>query len=70
MATHATIDEFITHEILPILGDYEDDFDVRSIAFEVSEYDGRGFVWKDEYKGPDNIEALNAVLQAYDVSGK
>lgn len=66
--THATINDFIEHEIMPTLGEFAQDFDARSIAEEVSEYDGRGFVWKAEYK--DDIEAYNAVCQKHDKAGR
>lgn len=48
---YPTIQEAIEREILPVLGGYAEDFDVRAIAEDVFEYvtpeDDRGRVWVD-----------------------
>ena len=62
-----TREDFIQLQIMPILGDYADDFDIDAICDEVSDYDERdGYVWKAEYDG--DIDALNEVLSRHDKS--
>ena len=65
---YTTIDEFKYGEVRPYLGDFADDFDADEIAREASEYDGHGFVLRDEYDGDE--DAFWALCMRYDVSSK
>jgi hypothetical protein len=41
-------DDFIQLEIVPLLGEYVDDFDLDGIFDAVSEFDpAKGFVWRE-----------------------
>lgn len=67
---HATLTDFIEHEILPTLGEFADDYDVDGIADAVTEYNG-GYGFKPEYR-PDETGANEAywdVVKAHDTAG-
>lgn len=60
-------DEFIEREILPMLGDYAEDFDVDGFCDEVSTFDpNKGYVWREEYV--DALDEYNEVLARHDMS--
>ena len=61
-----TFDEFVEREILPTLGEFADDYDVKGLADEVSEWDDEiGYTWKLKYL--DQEEYVKA-MREYDVS--
>lgn len=62
--------EFIQTQILPILGDYVDDFDVDGIFDDVAEYhENDGWVWKEEYAVVD-YDALAEVLRRHEINNQ
>lgn len=71
MNSYATIRDFIWFELVPVLGDFADDFDLEGIAWEVAEYDDRefvrGYVLAPEYHDPI---ALNQVIMRHDKTAR
>ena len=65
--SYTTIDDFKHGEIMPYLGGFADDFDADAIAREASEYDGHGFVMRDEYADDD---AFWKLCMRHDTSAK
>ena len=61
----------VVQAILPMFGDYADDYDVESIAFEMVDHDWErdAFVFKPEYNSTSDEfsqDAVNELLMMYE----
>ena len=59
MTAYATLAEAIEREILPVLGEYAEDFDARAIADDVLEY-----VTPEDDQGRLRVDRAGVVLKA------
>jgi hypothetical protein len=66
-------DEFIARELMPIAGDFADDYDWDAICDEVTEFDAvRGYVWRAEFDDTDDTcdnDALYAIMDDHSAHG-
>lgn len=63
--------EFIARELMPIAGDFADDYDWDAICDEVAEFDPvHGYVWRAEFDDTDDTcdnDALYAIMAAHEL---
>lgn len=64
---YSTLPEFVNGEVIQPLGEFADDYDVETIADEISEFDGRCFVLKDEYATDDEGRAFWEACDRHEV---
>ena len=66
--------DFITRDLMPIAGDFADDYDWDAIADEAGEYDAGAGVWRLRESIQDDLDAngysdeLNDIVASYDLT--
>ena len=66
MATMFTdIDDVVEYYVIPTLGGYADDYDVRGIAEAISHYDQEGFRIIESIHSDDNPEVYWDIVESH-----